>query len=247
MRKFIWQMMKTASRFQQKRRICTLVRTLPGDMQPAILHDLLEVIDLFDRMEKVRRVRSIFLTVKEQLGVPYQGKLEDIHQEYTSRLTMAASNVLVPEFPMPRLSINHSMLEEKAKAWLTLQTLEEEIMSLPHTSKFLSYAAILAISIAVWPNYMTITAKFGNDFIGGNELISSLFIGFMALVLCCFEVIAPFAALTFMPKKYRNGCSRMLTIIGSVVIMISLCLAIISRSEIGASAITNPQEMGKVE
>lgn len=246
MKEFLWQIVAVIKRFRQKQLICRLVKYLPGDMQPEVLHKLLDVIDVPDRMEKVRRTRMIFQAVKAQLDNPYQEKLADINQEYSSRLSRAASNVIVPDLPMPRLSINHNVLEEKAKARLTLDCLEEEVMGIPHTSTFHLYMALLGILMSAVANFSTITARFGNDWIGGNELMSTLCNGFFSLAMCVFEAIGLYLFMHFMPKRYTNGFSRILGMVGALVIVVSLCIAIFSRVEVGTSVIT-PQDSGKVE
>ncbi len=50
----IKMIIRSMTRYYQKRRIRTLVRQLPGDMQSSIMHDLLVVIDTPDRLEKVK-------------------------------------------------------------------------------------------------------------------------------------------------------------------------------------------------
>src|SRR5208283_4833254 len=87
---------RNLTRYHQKRCIGNLVRQLPGDMQSAVMHDLLGVIDIPDRMEKVRRTREIFRPYKEQLEAPYEQKVSDCRKEYSELLNKAQSNVIAP-------------------------------------------------------------------------------------------------------------------------------------------------------
>ncbi len=235
------------TRYYQKRRIRTLVRQLPGDMQSSIMHDLLGVIDIPDRLEKVRLTKEIFRPYKEQLETPYKQKVSDCRKEYSEMLGLAQSNVLAPNFPMPHISINHSVLEQKVKAKLTLQALEEEIMDIPQTNKFHLFAAVLGIFFSGIANFITLNMKLGNDWIGGNELLSTVGNGLFSLLLIIFEAIGLYLLMHFMPRKSGHGLGRLFGIIGAIVIVISICIIIFSRAEIGTSAMTTVQDVGKVE
>jgi len=237
----------TIQRYLRKRRISKLVRQLPGDMQPALLSQLIEIIDLPDRMEKVRRTREIFVSAKGQINEPYRQKVEDCSQEYEDRIKRAASNILLPDLPIPRLAINHALLEEKAKAQLTLGSLEEEIMTLPHTNRFHMFAGMLGVLLSSVANFMTVTAKLGSDWIGGNETASILCNAFISLTMCILEAAGFYLFMSFMPKRLANGFSRILGMVGAVIVVVSICIAIFSRIEVGPSSITNPQDSGKVE
>lgn len=220
---------------------------LPGDMQPALLHDLLEIIDLPDRMAKVTRTREIFRAAKAQMEAPYREKMDNLDRDYADRFKKAGTYVVAPGFPMPRISINRPLVEEKAKARLTLQAIEEEISEIPPASNFLLYAAVMGILLSTIANFMTINSKLGSDFMGGNELASTICSIFFALVLCVFEAIGFYCLLHWMPKRYTNGFSRILGMVGAVVIIVSVCIAIFSRVDVGSPVISNTQEMGKVE
>lgn len=235
------------TRYYQKRRIRTLVRQLPGDMQSSIMHDLLGVIDIPDRREKVKRTKEIFRPYKEHLETPYKQKVSDCRKEYSEMLDKAQSNVIAPNFPMPHISINHSVLEQKVKAKLTLQALEEEIMDIPQTNKFHIFAAVLGILLSAIANFMTLNMKLGNDWIGGNEMLSTGGNGLFSLLLIVFEAIGLYLLMHFIPRRAGHGLGRLFGIIGAIVLVISVCIIIFSRAEIGTSAMTTIQDVGKVE
>ena len=235
------------TRYYQKRRIRTLVRQLPGDMQASIMHDLLSVIDIPDRLEKVRRTKEIFRPYREQIETPYEQKVSDCRKEYSEMLDKAQSKVLAPNFPMPHISINHSILEQKVKAKLTLQSLEEEIMEIPQMNSFHLFAAVLGILLSAIANFMTLNMKLGNDWIGGNEMLSTLGNGLFSLLLIVFEAIGLYLLMHFMPRKSGHGLGRLFGIIGAIVIVVSTCIIIFSRAEIGTIAMTTVQDVGKVE
>lgn len=235
------------TRYYQKRRIRTLVRQLPGDMQASIMHDLLGVIDIPNRLEKVRRTKEIFRPYKEQLEAPYEQKVSDCRKEYSEMLDKAQSNVIAPNFPMPHVAINHSVLEQKVKAKLTLQALEEDIMGIPQMNGFHLFAAVLGIILSAIANFTTLNMKLGNDWIGGNEVLSTAGNGLFSLLLIIFEAIGLYLLMHFMPRKSGHGLGRLFGIIGAIVIVISICIIIFSRAEIGTSAMTTVQDVGKVE
>ncbi len=243
----IKMIIRSMTRYYQKHRIRTLVRQLPGDMQSSIMHDLLGVIDDPDRLEKVRRTKEIFRPYKEQLETPYAQKVSDCRKEYSEMLDKAASNVIAPNFPMPHISINHSVLEQKVKAKLTLQSLEEEIMDIPRTNNFHLFAAVLGILLSAIANFMTLNMKLGNDWLGGNEILSTGVNGLFSLLLIIFEAIGLYLLMHFMPRKSGHGLGRLFGIIGAIVLVISVCIIIFSRAEIGTSAMTTVQDVGKVE
>lgn len=239
--------LKSLVRYYQKRQIRTLVRQLPGDMQSSIMHDLLGVIDTPDRLEKVKLTRAVFRPYREQLETPYKQNLSDCRKEYSELLDKAASNVIAPNFPMPHISIKHDLLEKKVKAKMTLQSLEEEIMVIAQTNSFHLFAAVLGILLSAIANFMTLNMKLGNDWIGGNEILSAVGNGLFSLLLIIFEAIGLYLLMHFMPRKSGHGLARVFGIVGAIVIVISICIIIFSRAEIGTSAMTTVQDVGKVE
>lgn len=247
MKETIKIIMMGLNRYFLKRRIRKLLRHLPGDMQSAVMHDLLEIIDIPDRRERVRKIREIFRPFKEQLESPYEQKVSDCRKEYSEMLDKTAANVIAPDFPMACISINHDSLEQKAKAKLTLQSLEDELMDLPYINYFHLFAAFLCVLLSTVANFMTISAKFGNDWMGGSDLVTGICNGFFSLLLNVFEAIGLYLLLHFMPKRYGKGFARLLGIIGALVLVISICITIFARTEIGTSAMTSVQDAGKVE
>lgn len=235
------------TRYYQKCRIRTLVRQLPGDMQSSIMHDLLGVIDIPDRLEKVKRTKEIFRPYKEQLETPYAQKVSDCRKEYSEMLGLAQSNVIAPNFPMPHISINHSVLEQKVKANLTLQSLEEEIMDIPKLPDSFLYFSLLGLVLATVANYMLLSDKFGRDWVGGSETVTAICNGFFSLLLDMLVAIALSYFMHIMPKRAGNGFAKLIGIIGAILFIISVCITVIARTEIGTSAMINVQDTGKVE
>jgi hypothetical protein len=235
------------TRYHQKHRIRKLVRQLPGDMQSAVMHDLLGVIDISDRMEKVRRTREIFRPYKEQLEAPYEQRVSDCRKEYSDLLDKAQSNVIAPNFPMPHISINHNVLEQKAKAKITLQTLEEDIMDVPKFPDSFLYFSLLGIVLATVANYMLLSDKFGRDWVGGSETVTAICNGFFSLLLDMLVAIALSYFMHIMPKRASNGFAKLVGIIGAILFIISVCITVLARTEIGTSAMINVQDTGKVE
>jgi len=238
---------REVNRNRQKRKLRTLVSQLPGDKQADAMHSLLAVIDSPDRMEKVRRIREIFGPYKEQVDPNYEQNMEDCRKEYSEMLDKAKSNVIAPHFPMPHISINHGLLEQKIKAKLTLQSLEEEIMCIPQTRKFHLFAAALGILLSAVANFMTLNIKLGNDWLGGSEMLSTCGNGLFSLLLIIFEAIGLYLLLHFMPRKSAHGLGRLFGIIGAIIIVVSVLIIVFSRAEIGTSAVTTVQDVGKVE
>ncbi|MEW6419931.1 MAG: hypothetical protein AB1480_17755 [Nitrospirota bacterium] len=235
------------TRYYQKRRIRKLVRQLPGDMRASVMHDLLGIIDIPDRLEKVRRTKEIFGPYKKQILAPYEQKMSDYCKEYSKMLDKARSNIIAPNFPMLHISINHDILEQKVKAKLTLQSLEEEIMAIPRMNKFHLFAAVLGILLSAIANFITLNMKLGNDWFGGNEVLSTCGNGLFSLLLIVFEAIGLYLLMHFMPRKLGHGLGRLIGIIGAIIIVISICIIIFSRAEIGTTAITTVHDIGKVE
>ena len=235
------------TRYYQKVRLRKLVRQLPGDMQSAVMHDLLGVIDIPDRLEKVRRTREIFRPYKDQLDAPYQQKVTACTKEYSALLNKAQSNVVAPNFPMPRITISHDILEQKAKAKITLQTLEEEVMEVPKLPDSFLYFSLLGLVLATLANYMLLSDKFGRDWVGGSEAVTAICNGFFALLLDVLVAIALSYFMHIMPKKAANSFAKLIGIIGAILFIISVCITVLQRAEIGTSAMINVQDTGKVE
>jgi hypothetical protein len=242
------RIVKVLKRSHEKRRIRTLLRRLPGELQSSLMYELLDVIDMTDRREKLRRTREIFAHLrKEELHVPHQQEIADCQAEYLAQIEKSAANILAPDFPMARIAINHDRLEQKARAKLTLQSLEEEIMLLPQINTFHLFAALLGVLVSTIANYMTIASKFGNDWIGGNEIVTAICNIFFSLLLNLFEAIGLYLFLHFIPQRYGKSLARLFGIIGSLLIVFSIVLMIFSRTEIGSTIMTGAQALGKVE
>lgn len=249
MMKVIRIIIQVLTRYYHKCQIYKLVRRLPGAMQASAMHDLLEIIDIPDRQTKIRLTREIFSSFKRQLEPAYEQDICDCRNDYSTMLEKVQPNVMAPNFPVLSLSINHAVLEQKVKAKITLQTLEEEVLSIPSTSKFLLWAAVMGILLSAVANFMTINMNLGNDWMGGNELLSTCGNAFFALLLIVFEAIGLYLLMHFMPRKAGNGLGRLCGIIGAVIIVISICIIIFSRAEVGTSTMTttNVQDLGIVE
>jgi len=235
------------TRYYQKRRIRKLVRQLPGDMQAAVMHDLLGVIDIPDRMEKVRKTREVFQPYRDQLEVPYEQKVTDCHKEYSEMLDKAQSNVIAPNFPMPHISINHDVLEQKAKSKMTLQSLEEDIMDVPKLPDSFLYFSFLGLVLATVANYMLLSDKLGRDWVGGSDTLTALCNGFFSLLTDILVAISLSFIMHNMSKKAANGFAKLIGFIGAILLIGSICVMVLARTEIGSNAMTNIQDTGKVE
>lgn len=235
------------TRYYQKRRLRSLVRQLPGDMQAAVMHDLLEVIDIPDRMERVRRTREIFRPYKEQLEAPYKQKISDCRKEYSEMLDKAQSNIIAPNFPMPHISINHDLLEQKVKAKMTLQALEEDIMDIPRFPESFLYFSLLGLVLATVTNYMLLSDKLGRDWVGGSDALTAICNGFFAVLTDIFVAISFAFIMHIMPKKTANGFAKLIGIVGAALLIISVGFMVLARTEIGSNAMTVIQDVGKVE
>jgi hypothetical protein len=235
------------TRYYQKRRLKRLVHQLPADVQSTVLHKLLSIMDIPDRLRKVNLTREIFRPYKELLEPAYEKKISDCRMESSAMLEKVQANVLAPNFPITHVEINHTLLDRKVKAKLTLQTLEEEVLAIPRTNKMHLFAAGFGILLSVMANFMTINMKLGNDWIGGNEILSTAGNIFVSLMLIVFEAIGLYILLHFMPRKTGNGLARFFGIIGAILIVLSVCTIIFSRAEIGSNATTTIQDVGKVE
>jgi len=237
---------RNLTRYHQKRCIGNLVRQLPGDMQSAVMHELLGVIDIPDRMEKVRRTREIFRPYKEQLEAPYEQKVSDCRKEYSELLNKAQSNVIAPGIPTIHSSISHTVLEQKAKAKITLQALEQDIMDLPKFPDSFFYFSLLGLVLATAGNYMLLSDKFGSDWAGG-ELMTAICNGFTALLLDILATIALSYLILIKQKRAGNGFTKLIGTIGAIIFIISVLIIVLARNEAGTRAITVVQDVGKVE
>jgi hypothetical protein len=246
MKKTFEKIIHNVIRYYQKRRFKALVNGLPVDLRFDLMHDLMSILDNQDRAEKVRATREIFKSIRERLDAPLSERVTELKNEYFEQLELASKNVLVPDFPRVHFSVDHDVIEQKAKAKITLMDLEHDIMQIPPTKTFHTFAAILGIITSTIVNYLTITAKFG-DFFGGNETLSTCGTGVFALVICVFEASSLYLLLHFLPRKYTNGVSRIFGLIGAIVLFVSVLLIVFSRTEMGASMISSVQDAGKVE
>lgn len=238
---------KNFIRYYQKRRIRTLVRQLSGDIQSAIMGDLLGVIDIPDRLEKVRRTREIFRPYREQLDPTYEQKIADCRKDYSAMLDKVQSNVIAPNFPMPHISINHDVLEQKAKSKMTLQTLEEDIMDVPKLPNSFLYFSLLGLVLATVANYMLLSDKLGRDWVGGSDTLTALCNGFFSLLTDILVAISLSFIMHNMSKRAANGFAKLIGFIGAILLIGSICVMVLARTEIGSNAMTNITDTGKVE
>lgn len=235
------------NRYNQKRRLRALVSRLPGGMQAEAMHDLLHIIDVPERSEKVSRTRGIFKALKERVESSVDNRASSLREDFEKQLERAAGNVVAPGFPIPHLRIDQNMLEQKAKAKMTLVSLEEEIMSIPETSRFNVIAAFLGASLAVAANYYTLASYFGNDWIAASETITAACNGFASIIMILFETLGLYLFLNFIPRSKSHSIAKLIGIVGAALIVVSICVMIFARTEIGTSSVTKTHDAGQVE
>ena len=235
------------NRYHHKRRIRNLVSRLPGDMQAETMHDLLHIIDVPERSEKVNKTRDIFKALKNRVETSVEKEEASLREEFAKQMERAAGNVVAPGFPVPHLRIDQNMLEQKAKAKMTLVNLEEEIMNIPESGRFSLIAAFLGASLAVAANYFTLSSYFGNDWIGANETITAVCNGIISIIMILFETLGLYLFLNFIPRTRSHGIAKLIGIVGAALIVISICAMIFTRTEIGTSTVAKTPEAGQVE
>lgn len=235
------------SRYNQKKRLRSIVTRLPADMQAAAMYGLVGLIDILDSREKVARTREVFGAMKEQAEVCRKTEADALRDEFVKQLERAAGNVVAPGFPIPELRIDQNMLEQKAKAKMTLASLEEEIMSIPPTGTFNLIAAFLGASLAVAANYFTISSYFGNDWIAANEMMTAVCNGLISIIMILFETLGLYLFLNFVPRSKSHYIAKTIGIVGAALIVISICVMIFARTEIGTTKAIKTTDVGQVE
>lgn len=234
-------------RYHQKWRIKFMVRRLPVEMRSEVLYALYEILDFPERRGKVQKVRGIFDTLRKGINDPCREKIAGCRAEVLDEIEQAAENVLAPDFPLPRISIDHTLLEEKTKARITLLGLEERIEGIPHTKKSFLYLACLGLLFSAFSNFWTFSMLLGTDWIGGNEILTTLVNGLISLLFMIFEIIGLYLFLHFTPKKYSSGLARLFGLIGAAILVLSIVSMVLSRTEIGSQFMPSAQGIGKVQ
>jgi len=216
-------------------------------MQSDVLHKLLCIIDIPDRIRKITLTREIFAPYKDRLEPHFAEKIKECIEDSTAMLERVQSNVIAPNIPMTHIVINHTILDQKVKAKLTLDALEEEVAAIPRSNKLLLVSACFGILVSGLANFMTFSKILGNDWIGGNELLSTIANFLFSLLLLIFEAIGFYILFHYMPRKAGHGFARIIGIIGALLLIVSVCVIIISRGEIGSNAASTIQDIGTVE
>lgn len=233
--------------FYLKRRIKNIVRRLPGEWRADIYHEFMKISDLPDRGEKIRLTHELFIPYRQSIDPVFKEKVLNCEHEYKNTLSNIQSNALMPLFALPSITINQDLLEQKIKAKLNLEALEREIMSVPKTRFFNLFVAILGVFISLLGTYATFNAMLGNDWLGGNESLSTAINGIFSLIVIMVEAISFYSLIHYMPKKSRNGLNRLLGIVGAILVILSISMLIFSRSEIGSNVVTTIEDTGVVE
>jgi len=211
------------------------------------MYDLIGIIDIPDRSEKIRKTKETFSIYKQKIECLYESRVSDIRKKYEEKLSMVGAYLIAPNPPMLNFTINHELLEQKVKGRLTLQSLEDEIINLPEIGTFNYFAAVLGVLLSAVANFITLNIKLGNDWIGGNEVISTAVNGLFSLVLMLFEATGFYLLMYFLPRRASNGLVRIVGIIGAIMVVVAICIIVFTRAEIGTTEITNVQDIGRVE
>jgi len=243
----IQKFIKKIRRHHQKKRLEKLVRLLPADMQTDVLHKLLCIIDIPDRIKKITLTREIFKPYKDKLEPHFVQKIKECIDESNAMLVKVQVNVIAPTVPITHIEVNHAVLDQKVKAKLTLDALEEEIVTIPKSNRLLLISACFGILVSGIANFMTFSKILGNDWMGGNELYSTIANFLFSLLLLIFEAIGFYILFHYMSRKVGHGFARIIGIIGALLLIASVCTIIISRGEIGSNAASTTQDIGKVE
>ena len=123
----------------------------------------------------MRRTRETFRPYREQLDPTYEQKIADCRKDYSAMLDKAQSNVIAPNFPMPHISINHDVLEQKAKVVKRPSRPLRRISWMYPSCLTRSYTSRSPdLSLATVANYMLLSDKLGRDWVGGSDTLTAL-------------------------------------------------------------------------
>jgi len=145
--------------------------------------------------------------------------------------------------------VNQGLLDEVTKARLNILMLQEDVMHIPQIKTLLLVMALLVLILSVIANYFTLTTKLGSDFINGDQTITAIINGVFSILLTSVEVIGFFVLIHF---THGEGLKRkfaiMLGVIGAILLIAGVSITILTRAEIGSTALTNSsQSIDKIE
>jgi hypothetical protein len=236
-------------RWSKKVLLWWTLRELPANIKSVAMHKLLAAIDIPDRAVRAEKIKDTFNGWKESLVNGNIEKLAELEKSYGDRLNTASKLMLAPNFPMPHFSVNQGLLDEVTKARLNILMLQEDVMHIPQIKTLLLVMALLVLILSVIANYFTLTTKLGSDFINGDQTITAIINGVFSILLTSVEVIGFFVLIHF---THGEGLKRkfaiMLGVIGAILLIAGVSITILTRAEIGSTALTNSsQSIGKIE
>lgn len=224
------------------------LRGLPADLKAVAMKDLLEALDVSNRSERAYMIKEAFHGWKESLTNDTNEKIAEIEKTYEEKLAAASKLMLAPNFPMPHFSVNQGLLDEATKAKINREIAEEEIMNIPLIRTWLLILTLLVLILSIIANYFTLTIKLGNDYIDGNDTITAVVNAVFSVLLAAIELIGFYVLINFTPGgRLKINLARVIGIFGAILLIVGVSIIIFSRTEIGGTALTATQSVGKIE
>lgn len=226
------------------------LRSLPAEIRCEMMQGLHDIVDMPDRSQSACTIKQVCSDLRDKHISEHNNKAAVLKQQYDDKISRASKNILAPSLPYLQSSVDQGLLDEKTEAHLNIQMDKEEVMSLPNITTTYKVISFMMLILSIVANYLTFSALFGNDFIGGSEKLSMTVILIFSITLVAVEIFGFYFLLTLLPDMgMRIGLARMVGIFGAVLLIVSVGLTIISRTELGNSVTTNTSQSmtGKIE
>jgi len=238
--------LEVSRRNEQFERGVALVSRLPEEFRQTAIDGLTEILDL-PKAERKERLTRIFQEIQSAIERRFDGELASVRHHYSALMRKMQQRFLSPECPHVEFSICYEKLHKKTMATFARSNLQREYANLLRPNWLLLVSAILGITFSMVGTYLTFAAQLG-DWVAGNEVASVAANAVLSLAFNALEMSALFMLLSFLPQKFALGAARMIGIAGSLLLVISVVLIILQRTDIGTSlADTAVQSMGRVE
>lgn len=227
------------------------LKSLPAEIKCEMMQQgLHNIVDMPERSQRASTIKHVCSDLRDKYISEHDNKVAVLKQQYDDKISRASKNILAPSLPYLQSSVDQGLLDEKTEAHLNIQMDKEEVISLPNITTMYKVISFMMLILSVVANYYTFSALFGNDFMGGSEKLSMAVILIFSFTLVAVEIFGFYFLLTLLPcAGLRIGLAKMLGILGAVLLIVSVGLTIISRTELGNSITTSTSQSmtGKIE
>lgn len=227
--------LQVSRRREEFGKVTELINRLPEEFRHGVLDELTDMADL-PNAQRRERIGQLFGEIQVTIEQRFERDIASVKAHYADLKQRMQERVLSPESPRVVIAVDYEGLLQKTKATLALAQLQQEYGRLLKPNNILYITAGLGILFSLSGTYFTFNSHLG-DWIGGDEKASMAANAFLTLAANVLEATSLFMLLWFLPEKYAHGIARLLGIAGAMLLVASVVLLILMRTDIGSTMV----------